>query len=95
MAAPALALLCADQPEAAAFRAGQRPGSTVFGSSWLSPALYAQSECLLARAFLLEEAATLFRPLVSRTRPGLRLQGKGSAAFPVAEPRAKSPFHGQ
>jgi len=39
MAAPALALLWADQPEVAVFTAGHIPASTTLRSSWFSPTL--------------------------------------------------------
>ena len=40
MAAPAFALLWADQSEAAPFRAGHRPGATVFLGFFSSPASF-------------------------------------------------------
>ena len=62
MAAPALALLWADQSEAAPFRAGHSPGATAFAASCSSPA------ALVAGLFIVHENGGTGREFLLRLR---------------------------
>ena len=64
MAAPAFALLWADQSEAAPFRAGHSPGATVFAAFCSSPA------SLVACLFIINENGRIGRELRYEASPG-------------------------
>jgi hypothetical protein len=79
MAAPALALLWADQSEAAAFRAAQRPGPMALGSSWFSPALLEAGRRMMSQN---DEHGSLLH-LDGKPTTATGTQGRGK------EPRSK------